>query len=336
MPAQLDRALLAARPSKALERLFAWALVEGRPLTTRGRWLNPLVLALARAAVHAPLGARSERPIFVLGTGRSGTTWVARTLGLHPELSFLNEPKALWHVVRPDQDVLGSYARAPGRLVLGAADATPELARRARALHGAFAGLTRGRRVLDKYPEMLFRVPFLRALFPAATFVVVAREGWATARSVERWSAAHGHAAGPRRVDWWGRDDRKWHALVGELVPREPDLAPHAAELRALAGDRERAALEWTVSLRWAARLAPEPDVELVRLEELARAPAEGFARLLARCGLAPDERVHAYARRSAQPATPGEPFPLPAPLAAAFARTSAELGYGSPGTARL
>jgi hypothetical protein len=230
--------------------------------------------------------------------------------------------------VRPDQDVLGSYAREPGRLVLGAADATPELARRARALHGAFAGPTRGRRVLDKYPEMLFRVPFLRALFPAATFVIVAREGWATARSVERWSAEHSHGAGARRVGWWGREDRKWHALVAELVPREPDLAPHAAELRALSGDRERAALEWTVSLRWAARLAPDPDVELVRLEELSRAPAEGFARLLARCGLALDERVLAYARQGAQPAAPGEPFALPAPLAAAFARTSSEVGY--------
>lgn len=329
MPAQLDCALLALRPSKALERLFAWSLVEGRPLTTRGRWLNPLVLALARLATHAPVGARSARPIFVLGTGRSGTTWVARALGLHRTLSFLNEPKALWHVVRPDQDVLGSYARGPGRLVLGAADATPEQARRARALHGTFAFLTRGERVLDKYPELLFRVPFLRALFPEASFVVVLREGWATAHSVARWSARHARGAGAARADWWGRGDRKWTALVDELVPREADLAPHLAELRALDAEPARAALEWTVSLRWAARMAGEPDVTLVRLEELARAPEEGFTQLLARCGLTPEAAVLAYARRTAQQPAPGEPFALPAPLAAAFRRTALEVGYG-------
>ena len=71
MPAQIDRALLRTRPSKALERLVAATLFEGRPLTARGRWLNPLALALA--ARHARgAGGADARPIFVLGTGRSG------------------------------------------------------------------------------------------------------------------------------------------------------------------------------------------------------------------------------------------------------------------------
>lgn len=327
MPAQIDRALVAARPTKALERLLAWALFEGRPLTTRGRWINPLVFALARLCLRIPPGARAERPLFVLGTGRSGTTWVARVLGLHPALAFLNEPKALWHVVRADQDVIGSYARAPGRLVLDAADATPVVARRARALHGAFARLTGRERVLDKYPEMLFRVPFLRALFPRATFLIVLRDGWATARSIERWSASHATRAGAERHDWWGRDDRKWRTLVGELVPREPDLAPHQEALLALRSERERAALEWVLCVRAAARLAPEPGVHVVWLEQLAHAPEDGFRTLLAQAELAPDARLLAYARRSAQPATAGEPFEMFAPLAAAFRAAQAEIG---------
>jgi hypothetical protein len=328
MPAQIDRALVLARPSKLLERLLAATLFEGRPATARGRWLNPLVLALARRHARARGPALEAPPIFVLGTGRSGTTWVARVLGLHRALSFLNEPKALWHTVRPDQDVIGSYAREPGRLVLEAGDATPEVIARARSLHAAFARWTRGRRVLDKYPEMLFRVPFLRALFPGATFVVVLREGFATARSIERWSQAHAERHGPLRHDWWGVGERKWRTLVAELVPRESDLAPHQEELAGLARDRERAVLEWTLTLRTAARLSGAADVELVRLEELTRAPESGFERLLARCGLAPDARLVAYARRTALISSPGEPFSLPPPLAAAFARTAAHFGY--------
>lgn len=328
MPAQIDRALLATRPTKALERLVAWALVEGRPVTTRGRWINPLVFALGSLAAHLPESARAARPVFVLGTGRSGTTWLARTLGLHRELSFLNEPKALWHRVHPGQDVIGSYAATPGRLVLGAEDATAPVARRARRLHGAFACLTGGRRVLDKYPEMLFRVPFLRAIFPGATFVIAAREGWATARSIERWSALHGRTAGGARHDWWGVGERKWRSLVQECVPGEADLAPAAPALGALTGTRERAALEWTLSLRVAQRLLGAPDVVLVRLEDLARAPEAELARVLAACALAPDPRVLAYARRTSQPAPRGEPFALPEPLAGAFARTAKEFGY--------
>lgn len=328
MPAQIDRALLATRPTKALERLVAWALVEGRPVTTRGRWINPLVFALGALATRLPASSRAERPIFVLGTGRSGTTWLARTLGLHRELSFLNEPKALWHTVLPGQDVIGSYEAEPGRLKLDARDATESVARRARRLHAAFARATGGRRVLDKYPEMLFRVPFLRAIFPGATFLITAREGWATARSIERWSAAHGSGAEGARHDWWGVGDRKWRTLVSECVPDEPDLAPAAAELGALRGARERAVLEWTLTLRAAGRLLGAPDVVLVRLEDLAREPEAELERLLAACALAPDPKVLAYARRTRQPAPPGEPFPLPEPLAGAFARTAVELGY--------
>jgi hypothetical protein len=328
MPAQIDRALLATRPTKALERLVACLAFEGRPLTTRGRWINPLVLAWCRVWTRVPETGGAERPVLVLGTGRSGTTWLARVLGVHRALSFLNEPKALWHAVHPGQDVIGSYARAAGRLVLTQRDATPEVARRARRLYGAFARLTRGKRVLDKYPEMLFRVPFVRALFPDASFVVVVRDGWSTARSIARWSESHARTAGGARHDWWGLDGRKWRALVTELVPAEPDLAPAAEALLALESPQQRAALEWTLGLRAAARLAGGAGVHLVRLEDLLRAPEATLEGLTSACGLAHDARVLAFARRTLAAPAPARPFSLPAPLAEAFARTAADFGY--------
>src|SRR5690606_40375856 len=47
---------------------------EGRPLTTRGRWINPLVFGLYRMAQRLPLGRPVREPAFILGMGRSGTT----------------------------------------------------------------------------------------------------------------------------------------------------------------------------------------------------------------------------------------------------------------------
>jgi len=329
--AQLDREYLRLAPGKACGRVVAWALFEGRPLTTRGRWINPLVFALAGLARRAPALARVERPLFVIGTGRSGTTWLGLLLSLHPDVGFLNEPKALWHSARADEDLIGSYARGPARVALGSADAT-DAARRALAHgYGAYLRLTGARRVLDKYPELVHRVAFARALFPDARFLFLVRDGRATARSIAQWSATHGR---PGAEDWWGRADRKWRVLCSELVPREPDLAPRAAALLALERPAERAALEWVLAMRAGLRAEREHAGAVLRVgyEELCRDPGSTLERVLAHCGLAPSDRVLEYARRTAVPAAAeisSESLALPPDLARAFEALQRDLGYG-------
>lgn len=323
MPAELDRWIFRRRPGRAWARLVAYVLFEGRPVTTRGQWINPLVLGLARGATHVPELAPVRAPIFVLGSGRSGTTVLARLLARHRAVGVLNEPKALWHVAVPGQDVIGSYAREPGRLRLAAEDATPALRSRVRRLYAAYAFLSGSARVLDKYPEMLFRMPFLRALFPDAHVVVAERDGWATAHSVARWSARFGRTVRGARHDWWGVDGRKWRALVDEVVPLEPELAPAADVLRGLVDERARAALEWLLNRREFERQRAASPARLVRLrlEDFRRAPAERLAALLEALELAPDAELLEQARRTLAPTErePCEPFPLPEPLAGAF-----------------
>ena len=324
MPAELDGWMLRHRPGRSWARLVAYVLFEGRPVTTRGQLLNPLVFAQLGLWKRLPALARVRAPIFVLGSGRSGTTVLARLLARHREVGLLNEPKALWHAAFPRQDVIGSYARAPGRLLLDERDATQAVERAARRLYGACARLTGSARLVDKYPEMLFRVPFLRALFPDALFLVAERDGLAAAHSVARWSQRFGRTVRGVRHDWWGVADRKWRALCAEAVPREPDLAPQRAELAALTDERARAALEWLLNRRESARIAAArtPGLHVVRLEDFRRAPEPVLAGVLAACGLAPDEQLLAQARATLAPDErgPAEPFPLPEPLATAFA----------------
>ncbi|MEQ1893635.1 MAG: sulfotransferase, partial [Planctomycetota bacterium] len=299
MPAELDGWMLRHRPGRSLARLVAYTLFEGRPVTTRGQWINPLVFAQLGLWKRLPPLATVRAPIFVLGSGRSGTTVLARLLARHREVALLNEPKALWHAAFPGQDVIGSYAREPGKLLLDERDATSDSARALRRLYAACARLTASARIVDKYPEMLLRVPFLRALFPDAIFLVAERDGLATALSVARWSQRFGRTVRGARHDWWGVDDRKWRALCSEALPREPDLAPRRAELAALSDDRARAALEWLLNRRESARLAAArtPNLHTVRLEDFRRAPEEVLGRVLAVCGLAPDAELLAQAR---------------------------------------
>jgi hypothetical protein len=74
MIAQLDPNYIRMRPTKAVTRLISYALFEGRPLTTKGRWINPLVFSLFALEKRLPLLNKVKRPMFIVGTGRSGTT----------------------------------------------------------------------------------------------------------------------------------------------------------------------------------------------------------------------------------------------------------------------
>jgi len=328
MIAQLDRDYCRLKPGKALVRLISYACFEGRPLTTRGRWLNPMVLALLRMLGGLPLGNRRARPIFIVGTGRSGTTILGKILSLHRQVGFLNEPKALWHLVHPEDDLIGSYSHAPARYRLTADDANGKVCKRARNLMAAYAMLTRSQRVLDKYGEMIFRYDYIKTIFPGACFLFLTRNGWDACRSVARWSDNHAH--GGKGADWWGHEQRKWHYLINQLLPEHPDLLRSRQQFEAISDQRAMAALEWVLTMREGLRLQrlAAGDLLRVRYEDLLTDPAGQLGRVCDFTDLEEDATMLSYARQTLRPSTNGKPFPLPELLEAPFERALRELGY--------
>jgi len=328
MTAQVDAAYLRASPAKSLGRVLAATLFEGRPLTARARFLNPLVRAVHASAARLAGSVLPRPPLFVIGTGRSGTTWLAKVLSLHPEVALLNEPKALWHAAIPDEDLVGSYTRGPARLVLGPEDATPAARARLGAGYALFLRLARARTLLDKYPELVFRVACVRALFPGARFLWLVRRGADTCASVATWSHGHSVQWASERHDWWGVDGRKYALLVAQGAARDPELAAHTDELAALTNDAARAALEWLLAMRAGRAAEREFPGEILRIdyESLCQAPTRELQRALAFAGLAPSARVLRYAEAVAEVHGKAPPPELPPFLAAVFARTQAEL----------
>ena len=213
MVAQIDATFAKARPWKVWPRLLAYVLFEGRPLTTRGRWINPLVFAGYRLWSAWPLRDREVRSIFILGVGRSGTTVLGTILALHRDVGYLNEPKALWHAALGDDDLIGSYSDRPGRYRMTRSDAGARPVRRLHHYYRAFLWLSGSRRVVDKYPELLFRTDLIDAAFPGARKILLLRNGADTCQSIAAWSAR----LGSDRCDWWGHNRRKWHLLVEQL-----------------------------------------------------------------------------------------------------------------------
>lgn len=300
MVAQLDRTFLRIAPGRAASRLVGYSMFEGRPATTRGRWWNPVVFGNLRLAARGA-DAHVDRPLFIVGMGRSGTTLLGRILAAHPSVGFLNEPKALWHVIRADEDIIGSYdAQRTGRLHLGAEDADEEVRRRGRALFAWYLRASRSQRLLDKYPELVFRHSFVRAIFPDARFIVAVRSPWATLRSVVGWSESYSVGG----ADWWGVQDRKWDALWRQGVLQRAENCDLAClDLGGEVSHHIRAAVEWVIAMREAISLAGLDDrAQFVRYEDLVANPREVVGETLRFCELPASPRTESYAAATVSP----------------------------------
>ena len=331
MIAQIDPLYIKTRPTKVLTRLMSYAFFEGRPVTTKGRWINPLVFSLLKMFVANNSRYTSvEKPIFILGTGRSGTTILGIVLSMHREVGYLNEPKAMWHLIHPHEDIIGNYSQAEAKYRLTSQDATNQMRQHAFQLFGAYLTATRSKRLVDKYPELIFRVDFVRALFPDARFIFLVRNGWDTCRSIATWSKRLGVQINGEKHDWWGINDRKWRLLVEQLVKMDPAFSEIADEVECFERHLDRAAVEWIVTMREGLHLMrASPDyIHLVRFEDLTSQPDETLSVLCDFCELPTDATFRGYARRTLHPVPAREPFDVHPKIASVFEDMMAKLGY--------
>jgi LPS sulfotransferase NodH len=330
MIAQLDQDLVNLRPWLVPRRLLSHALFEGRPLTTGGQWLNPWLFRLFSVVQKIPLQKEVRKPIYILGTGRSGTTILGKLFHAHSHCGFLNEPKAMWHFIYPFEDLIGSYTRGKAFYRLKADAATQEVRLRAHRLFSFYLFATGAQRVVDKYPEMVFRVPFLRAIFPDARFVFIVRNGMDTLQSISMWSKGHQTHAGQETHDWWGVNQRKWQLLLEQVVAHDKELSPQLAEISALTSQADMAAVEWVVTMHEGLhyfKTLPEA-FHLVHYEELVHNPEKHLASLLDFCELPPSKEMLTYARNVLTLPPPKKlttPHPI---LQPAFQKAMNEMGY--------
>ena len=265
-----------------------------------------------------------KAPVFVVGTGRSGTTILGIVLSMHRDVGFLNEPKAIWAALRTDEDLIGSYHRGAARYRIGAEDASPEIRIAACRIYGAYLRLSMTKRVVDKYPELIFRVPFVRRIFPDAKFLFLSRNGWDTCASINDWSMRLGAELNGERHDWWGVNRRKWDLLLDQIVPEHPDLLPHIQSLRGLQDHRAMAATEWIVTMREGLKLVDDypNDVMHVSYEALCERPVATCKRIGEFIGLQDDEVFLEYAKQVLSMPQNRAKFELPSELQAPFRRT--------------
>lgn len=321
MIAQMTPLYIKTRPTKAISRLISYAFFEGRPLTLKGRWINPLVFTQFALEKRLPQLKKVNKPIFIMGTGRSGTTILGMLLSMHKDVGFLNEPKALWHSIYPEEDIIGNYTRGPARYRLGTTDATEEVCSRAHHLFSAYLFFAASKRVVDKYTEHIFRIPFIRTIFPDAKFVFLVRSGWDTCASINIWSKPY---------NWWGVNNRKWSLMVEQLVRADADLKELVSCIEKLDNHLDMAVVEWIITMREGLRqkLQHANCIYTLKYEDLVHEPRKFLAELLEFCELRNDEVFFNYAKSELRPISKKEPFDIHPLLRPLFERTMKEMGY--------
>lgn len=345
MVAQLDPAYRRLGPGRVIRRLASWALFEGRPHTTSGQWANPAIFAFLKTLKAFPGQPRIDRPVFVVGLGRSGTTILGKILSAHEDVAFLNEPKAIWSMVDPATDICGDYVSEGGRFVLRSTDVDDAKKTIAHKLFGRYLKLMGERRLVDKYPELIFRLEFVRSIFGDARFVLITRNGMDACQSISNWSVRKGSTAkrssaqssgaqssgaNPQLEDWWGRDNIKWHYLCDELIrsnTRYQDLA--TLDLDALSSVN-RAALEWLITTETGLeQYENDPgDMTLIKFEDLVQDPNGSIKNLLRGCDLPPSQRVLDYAHEVLTPAPDYPALDLHPNIQVHFERVMKRAGY--------
>lgn len=220
----------------------------------------------AMSAASAEELDRVERPVFLVGCARSGTSIFGEALAVHPRIAYLFEASSIWNELVPKR----------GDHRLERTDASHDVRD---AILGALLEAARGLKgdvLLEKNPKHVLRIPFLDELFPLSRFLHIIRDGRDVVPSLMFRN---------RGAQWGHLEVPGWH----ELLARYP-LANHI-----------RAAHQWRIAVEMAradARsLGPGRYLE-VRYEDLVRAPAEVIGRTLSFLGLPGASDVEAFLPR--------------------------------------
>jgi hypothetical protein len=238
--------------------------------------------------------AVTRSPVLLTGAHRSGTTWVGRMLALSPEVGYINEPFnphhqrgicacafPLWfqYVNRDNEHRfkrhLGAmlafrYRLAPQLVHTRSLDDVGSLFR-----DGYTFARSRGRhaRALMKDPIAAFSANWLSSTFGMATVVLV-RHPAAFAASLQRLGWSHRFEDFLAQPALMGEQLYDFEGEITDMVKADHDIIDQASLLWRLI---------YSVLLRYR---AAHPAWILVRHEDLARDPVNGFAELYRRLGL--------------------------------------------------
>ena len=253
--------------------------------------------------------AALKQPVFVLGNVRSGTSLLANLISAHPSTVMWHEPRTLW-----------LYAD-PGRRhdEFDESDASERVVRYIRKRFLRYQESHGGRRVVERTPQNVLKIRYVRAIFPDATYLYIVRSPLSYVSSVEgKWQKA----VSARRMWRRFRETPTWQVpyylrqvLTDQFNKRvlgRRYIRVFGTRYRGIFEDLERldvltvAARQWSICSRVAERdlaLFEPGRVFRVRYEDLVDDPLPHLERICEHCGIAPTPGMRRMAEVVVDPA---------------------------------
>ncbi len=252
--------------------------------------------------------ASLKPPIFVLGNIRSGTSILADLISAHPSLVKWHEPRTLWLFADPGRPHDEFDER----------DASERVVRYIRKRFLEYQETHGGRRVLEKTPQNILKLRYVRAIFPEATFVFIVRSPFSYISSVEaKWQ----RVVKPDRLMRRFRETPFWQVpyylrqacsdQFNKRILKRKYIHVYGARYAGIFDDMRRVDLLTVIARQWAisSRIA-ERDLESfepgrvfrLRYEDLVLDPVRHLERISAHCGIEPTPEMYKMASEVVDP----------------------------------
>jgi hypothetical protein len=238
------------------------------------------------------MSSELKPPIILFGNTRSGTTIVQKVISTHPDIVEWYEPRTLW-----------LYAD-PGRRhdEFDESDATDKVKRYIREQFLKFQKQHGNCVVMEKTPANILKIPYVRAIFPEATFLFIVRNPFSFISSVEmKWQRPLTTKGIGRRLQ--STPITQLHHYAGRLIMQQLDKRVLQRKYMSLWGPRYKGmeqdlkthklltviARQWSVCSRKAEKdlaLFDNGQVLRLRYEDFVADPISDLERICAHCGL--------------------------------------------------
>lgn len=246
----------------------------------------------------------NQSPIFLIGTHRSGTTWLGGILGTSRDVAYWSEPRQVWGY--------GNWSLPDDRLL--ASHATDRIARHIRQ---RFANYTRrlGRqRFCEKTPSNCLRIPFMHAVFPEGKYLLMLRDGRAVFRSTDEiqkagadWSRIWARVRESHWREWPAFTDRVkwiWRKLQGKRLDFWGVRPPGWQQWLETLTPNQIIAHQWSAAIAAAVedfQALPDSQKLLLRYEDLVAEPKATLSRIADFLQLSDHQEIIELAQRSVQ-----------------------------------
>jgi hypothetical protein len=238
------------------------------------------------------MSSQLKPPIILLGNTRSGTTIVQKVVSTHPDIVEWYEPRTLWLYADPSRrhDEFDEN------------DATDRVKRYIRDQFLKFQKQHGNRVVMEKTPANILKIPYVRAIFPEATYLFMVRNPFSFISSVEmKWQRTLTSTGIRRRLQ--STPITQLHHYTGRFIRQYFDKRVLRRKYQALWGPRYKGieedlkthdlltviARQWSVCSRKAEKdlaLFGQGQVLRLRYEDFVANPISDLERICAHCGL--------------------------------------------------